>query len=208
MRLGVPRDYFTALLDPEVASAFERLCGGSRDAGAVLEDVAIRTPATSPPVYTHIVLPRRRRYHAKTLDSQPDDYTPNVRLGSRWAATSWPRTTCARCAAARCSRAKSTRRSSGHDALLLPTLPMPAPRLGVATVKLGGVEEPVRNMMLRLTQLFNVTGHPAITLPCGATTDGPADRRAAGRPAADEYARPAWRSQRGRARSRAQCTSR
>jgi len=30
----------------------------------------------------------------------------------------------------------------------------------------------VRNITLRLTQLFNITGHPAITIPCGATTDG------------------------------------
>jgi hypothetical protein len=48
----------------------------------------------------------------------------------------------------------------------------PRVRLGAATVKVGGVEEPVRNVSLRLTQLFNVTGHPAITIPCGATTDG------------------------------------
>ena len=27
-------------------------------------------------------------------------------------------------------------------------------------------------MMLRLTQLFNLTGHPAISLPCGNTPDG------------------------------------
>jgi Asp-tRNA(Asn)/Glu-tRNA(Gln) amidotransferase A subunit family amidase len=27
-------------------------------------------------------------------------------------------------------------------------------------------------MMLRLTQLFNITGHPAIALPCGAGADG------------------------------------
>ena len=39
-------------------------------------------------------------------------------------------------------------------------------------MKIGGVEEPVRNVTLRLTQLFNVTGHPAITIPCGKTTDG------------------------------------
>jgi aspartyl-tRNA(Asn)/glutamyl-tRNA(Gln) amidotransferase subunit A len=26
--------------------------------------------------------------------------------------------------------------------------------------------------MLRLTQLFNITGHPAITLPCGRTVEG------------------------------------
>jgi aspartyl-tRNA(Asn)/glutamyl-tRNA(Gln) amidotransferase subunit A len=49
---------------------------------------------------------------------------------------------------------------------------VPAVRLGAAVVKIGSVEEPVRNITLRLTQLFNVTGHPAITIPCGATTDG------------------------------------
>jgi aspartyl-tRNA(Asn)/glutamyl-tRNA(Gln) amidotransferase subunit A len=59
-----------------------------------------------------------------------------------------------------------------RDALLLPSIGVPAIRLGAATVKVGGVEEPVRNIMLRLTQLFNITGHPAITIPCGATTDG------------------------------------
>ena len=26
--------------------------------------------------------------------------------------------------------------------------------------------------MLRLTQLFNLTGHPAITMPCGVTNEG------------------------------------
>jgi aspartyl-tRNA(Asn)/glutamyl-tRNA(Gln) amidotransferase subunit A len=27
-------------------------------------------------------------------------------------------------------------------------------------------------MMLRLTRLFNLTGHPAVSLPCGVTTAG------------------------------------
>ena len=59
-----------------------------------------------------------------------------------------------------------------RDALLLPTLAIAAPRLGVPTVRIGSSDEPVRNVMLRLTQLFNITGHPAITLPCGTTPDG------------------------------------
>jgi Asp-tRNA(Asn)/Glu-tRNA(Gln) amidotransferase A subunit family amidase len=32
--------------------------------------------------------------------------------------------------------------------------------------------QPVRAMMLRNTQIFNVTGHPAISIPCGATPEG------------------------------------
>jgi aspartyl-tRNA(Asn)/glutamyl-tRNA(Gln) amidotransferase subunit A len=58
------------------------------------------------------------------------------------------------------------------DALVLPTLPIPAPKLGAETVRIGHVEESIRAMMLRNTQLFNLTGHPAISLPCGTTADG------------------------------------
>ena len=57
----------------------------------------------------------------------------------------------------------------GCDALLLPTLPIPAPVLGAATVDIDGTTEPVRAVMLRLTQLFNITGHPAIAMPAGTT---------------------------------------
>jgi Asp-tRNA(Asn)/Glu-tRNA(Gln) amidotransferase A subunit family amidase len=34
------------------------------------------------------------------------------------------------------------------------------------------MKEPVRAVMLRLTQLFNLTGHPAIVLPAGDGNDG------------------------------------
>jgi aspartyl-tRNA(Asn)/glutamyl-tRNA(Gln) amidotransferase subunit A len=59
-----------------------------------------------------------------------------------------------------------------HDALVLPTLPIPAPPIGAETVQVGSTREPVRNVMLRLTQLFDITGHPAIAMPCGNTSSG------------------------------------
>ena len=58
------------------------------------------------------------------------------------------------------------------DALLLPTLPIPAHKIGVTSVRIGATDENIRNLTLRLTQLFNVTGHPAIALPCGSTPEG------------------------------------
>ena len=58
------------------------------------------------------------------------------------------------------------------DALVLPTMPIPAPLLGAVNVRVNGNEEPVRPMMLRLTQVFNLSGHPALSLPCGLTGEG------------------------------------
>ena len=53
------------------------------------------------------------------------------------------------------------------DGLVLPTLPIPAPVIGAATVRVGHSDEAIRPLTLRLTQLFNLTGHPAVSLPCG-----------------------------------------
>ena len=49
---------------------------------------------------------------------------------------------------------------------------MTAPTFGTATVRLGGVEESTRNALLRLCQPFNLTRHPALTLPVPTAPGG------------------------------------
>jgi aspartyl-tRNA(Asn)/glutamyl-tRNA(Gln) amidotransferase subunit A len=69
-------------------------------------------------------------------------------------------------------RAAVDRALEGVDALFLPALAIGAPPLGAQSVTIDKRQEPVRATMLRLTQLFNITGHPAIAIPCGNGTDG------------------------------------
>jgi aspartyl-tRNA(Asn)/glutamyl-tRNA(Gln) amidotransferase subunit A len=68
--------------------------------------------------------------------------------------------------------AEVDRALEGVDALVCPALSIPAPPLGATTMPVRGGAENVRAAMLRCTQPFNVSGHPAIALPCGTTPDG------------------------------------
>ena len=169
-RFGIPRAYFLSLLDSQVAAAFDSACTRLADAGASLDEVDIPHAADIAPIYLHIVLAEAAAYHAKMLDSRADDYTPAVRirleLGRYILAEDYVRALHGRRVLIR----EVDEALHGRAALLLPALAMPAPKLGTTSVRLGGVEEPIRSAMLRLTQPFNVTGHPAIALPCGRTT--------------------------------------
>jgi aspartyl-tRNA(Asn)/glutamyl-tRNA(Gln) amidotransferase subunit A len=172
LRFGVLRGYFTALLDPQVAASYESTCARLADAGATLDNAEIAHAGDIAPIYLHIVLCEAAALHAKTLDSHADDYTPNVRIrlemGRYILAEDYVRALRGR----QLLIDEVDAALQQHDALLLPSLAVPAVRLGAAVVKIGSSEEPVRNITLRLTQLFNITGHPALTLPSGATGDG------------------------------------
>jgi aspartyl-tRNA(Asn)/glutamyl-tRNA(Gln) amidotransferase subunit A len=170
--LAIPRHYFLAVLDPQVAGGFDAACNRLREAGVTLTDVSIPHAGDVAAIYLHIVLTEAAVYHAKTLERRPDDYTPNVRLrleiGRYILGEDYGRAMRGR----ELIRREVDAALNGVDGLFLPAIAIPAPKIGVATVKLGATEEPVRNVMLRCTQAFNLSGHPAIALPCGATSDG------------------------------------
>lgn len=172
LHVGIPRRYFLDLLDDDVRATFERTLARLREAGARVSDVNIPHAELTAAVYLHIQLPESSAYHAVTLEREPGSYTPAVRLrlemGRYVLAEDYAR--------AQQGREVLTHEVdaalAGVDALMLPTLPIPAPTLGQGMVVLNGTDVPVRTAMLRLTQLFDVTGHPAISLPCGRTPAG------------------------------------
>jgi aspartyl-tRNA(Asn)/glutamyl-tRNA(Gln) amidotransferase subunit A len=172
LRLAVPRPYFCDLLDEEVRARFEEALDRLRSAGAHVDEVEIRHATDIATVYLHIVLGDAAAYHATTLETMPEKYTPPVRvrleMGRYVLAEDYVRALAGREVLGR----EVDAALALHDALVLPTLPIPAPALGANVVQIGAQSEPVRNVMLRLTQLFNVTGHPAISIPDGNTSTG------------------------------------
>jgi aspartyl-tRNA(Asn)/glutamyl-tRNA(Gln) amidotransferase subunit A len=170
--LGVPEPYFFEKLDADVRGLFSNVRGMLERAGHGVQDVAIAHAERTGDVYLHIVLPEAAWYHAPLLARHAERYSPGVRLrlemggyilGEDYARAMYARTMLRRAV---------DRALEGVDALMLPAMAIAAPPLGASSVEVDGISEPVRGIMLRLTQLFNVTGHPAIAIPCGRGRDG------------------------------------
>jgi aspartyl-tRNA(Asn)/glutamyl-tRNA(Gln) amidotransferase subunit A len=172
LRLGVLRGYFHDRLDADVRRGFAEAMAWLRQAGARTVDVTIPHASAISPVYLLASLPEAAAYHQSSVAGHPERYTANVRLriemGRYVLAEDYVRAQRGR----EVLRAEVDRALADVDALILPTLPIPAPPIGAATVDVEGTPEPVRAMMLRLTQLFNLTGHPAISIPCEPTQAG------------------------------------
>jgi aspartyl-tRNA(Asn)/glutamyl-tRNA(Gln) amidotransferase subunit A len=172
LRLRVLRRYFCEFLDDDVRGRFEEVLQRLATAGVRIEEAAIPHADTIVSVYQRIAPREAFLQHAATLDAVPERYTAPVRqrleIGRSVSNEDFLRALDER----EVLRADVDAALAGGDALVLPTMPIPAPRLGADMVRVGATEQPTRAMMLRETQLFNLTGHPAVSLPCGTTRDG------------------------------------
>ncbi|MBI4337773.1 MAG: Asp-tRNA(Asn)/Glu-tRNA(Gln) amidotransferase subunit GatA [Chloroflexi bacterium] len=185
LRVGVLGEYLEQA-DQEVADLVTRAVG-------VLEELGAHTEA--------VALPQAREYaaaagntiswseaasiHEEWLRSRPQDYGEDVRarfrLGAMLLAGHYHR--------AQRLRTLVQREMSGvmqrFDVLVSPTNPIPSPRIGEQVVKLRGREYPIfgpKATMPRFTRLFNLTGQPTASVPCGFTADGlPVGMQVAGR---------------------------
>ena len=170
--LGCPRPYFLDRLDDEVRAVFGRALSTLTAAGWRVQDAPVRHAQDGATICLHLVLSEAAAIHAATLERQPQDYTPPIRLrlelGRYVLAEDYVRAQHGRTVL----RREVDRALQGRDALVLPSLAIPAPPLGATSVDVGGEATSLRSIMLRLTQLFNATGHPAVSIPCGLTSAG------------------------------------
>jgi aspartyl-tRNA(Asn)/glutamyl-tRNA(Gln) amidotransferase subunit A len=167
-RLG---GYMEALLEPGVRRVYDATVERLRSGGALITTAELAHAEDIASIYLVISLAEGAAYHARTLEQCPELYDPSVRLrveqGRYILAEDYLR------ALAGCEviREEVSAALADTDALILPGSAITAPRLDQDTTTLEGAELPVRGLMLRLSQPFNLSGHPALVMPCGETTE-------------------------------------
>ncbi len=186
IRLGWPKHYYFDRVDEEVRHALESAAKEYERLGAVVEEVAL--PHVSDPDVPRslIALPEARAYHERMgwYPARAADYSEETRkrleMGAEVKATEYVRGWEIKQKFLADYNAAFER----MDAILAPAAPVAAPPIGAKTVTIGGQEEAVRSALLRLNRPQNLTGLPAISVPCGFTR--------AGLPIGMQLIAPAW----------------
>jgi len=172
VRLGRLGGYIEAKLHPDVRAGYESALERITRAGVAIAPRQLAHADEIAPTYASISLAEGAAYHSATLDRSPERYRAVTRerldQGRRILVETYLRALAAQDEI----RGDVDAALTDVDALVLPGMAIPAPVLGTDNITIDGVDEPVRPMMLRLTQPFNLSGHPAIVLPCGRTSDG------------------------------------
>jgi aspartyl-tRNA(Asn)/glutamyl-tRNA(Gln) amidotransferase subunit A len=172
LRIGKLAGYFFDRLDEDVERGVLGVIERLQLSGAMVSNVSIPHADDMAAIYLHLVFGDAAEYHARTLESRPQDYTAPVRLRLEMAryvlAEDYIRALRGKALIAH----EVDRALDGVDVLMLPSLAIPAPPFGAVTVPVKGGSEAVRTIMLRCTQPFNLSGHPAISIPCGTSRDG------------------------------------
>ena len=167
LRVGVPREYFFEIVEPEV----ERLV---RLAIATLEQLGARVEEVSLPHVGHaqvagnvIMSSEAAAWHTTWLRERPHDYGPDVlqriRGGLLVRATEYLHSQQMRTLIQQ-DFAQAFERV---DVVVSPTVPLVAPPIGRTLEPGGPLNVPPRLVANRTTVPCNLTGMPAISVPCG-----------------------------------------
>jgi len=170
-RLGWPKEYFFERVDPEIRRAIEVAAGVFKSAGARIEEVSLPHLGSSLEASANIALAEATRYHQSQgfYPSRADEYGADVssrlKMGTEVRAADYLQ-------AFDVKRQMESDFDSAFervDAILAPAVPIAAPLIGEVEAKIVGEKETVRSALVRLNRPANMTGHPAISVPCGFT---------------------------------------
>ncbi len=175
LRIGMPKDFYFDRLESEVRHCVEAAAKKFETLGARVEEVSLPHLARAVDQATNIVVAEASHYHESQgyfparAAEYGDDVRSHLEFGHKLLAVEYFRGLDARREIIEDFEAAFER----VDVILAPTTPITAPRVGETQVRVTGERETAtRAELLRLTRPANITGMPAISIPCGFTREG------------------------------------
>lgn len=172
LKVGVQPSFCYSGVDEEVEDALKNSLTLLEKLGARIVEVNLPSIELTSVVESVIITCEAASYHEENLRNRIGDYGDDVRplleAGAGFSAMHY----------LKAQRLRSIIQKEFAEAFkkidifALPACAVPAPRIGARTVLIKGMETDTQMALLRFTCPSNLTGLPAISIPCGLSKDG------------------------------------
>lgn len=172
VRVGVPRNFFYDRCQPAVLQGVQNALQRLQGTAFILEEVEIPCMQEAPEAQNVIIASEALHIHANMLRDEPTLYGDDVRrrleassqiTGNQYVWASEFRQYF-------CQQLMDVFKQV--DVLITPTTPLPATDLGQWKTHIRTLDVNIRGHLTRYTSPWNLSGLPAISIPCGLTPDG------------------------------------
>jgi len=172
MVVGVPKRQASEIIDAEMLEAFEEALRVLEREGAVVTPIEVPDHLLSRTAMWGISAPEIAEAHRDWIRNRPMDYSPTVRNlvvnGEFLPATEY----------VHAHRVRQVIRNAYAevmkkvDVIAMPVVPFPAWEVGAERVQIGPHDEALMPALTRYCPPFNMTGQPAVSVPCGFNRAG------------------------------------
>ena len=172
LRIGVVKEYFETEIDPAVATLTQQAITVLGELGAEIVEVSLPLYEYAQPISNAILSAEATAANRDILLSDGDKLYPQVRErleeGLFISAAEYLRAQQAR--QVFCQQVAGL--LNDVDLLAGPVEPVTAPKILERRIEIGGEALPAVPMLTKYTRVYNITGSPAISVPCGFGPDG------------------------------------
>jgi aspartyl-tRNA(Asn)/glutamyl-tRNA(Gln) amidotransferase subunit A len=167
LRVGVPREYFFEVVEPDVEKTVRAAIDVLSNLGARVKDISLPHVMHAQVAGNVIMSAESAAWHATWLRERPEDYGSDVLARIRggqliravdYLASQQMRTLV---------QADFRQAFEQVDVVVSPTVPLVAPPIGHTLEPGGPLHVVPRSIANRATVPCNLTGMPAISIPCG-----------------------------------------
>ena len=167
VRIGLPSSFCFDRLHPEIADAVRTATATLERLGAQLHDIDLPEMEPAFAAARGMIIADAAAVHRERLAERPDDFASDVRVWLRDGAAIRPHEYAGFLDCRRTWRRTVAERFRSVDLVLSPTVGMPAPRIAECEAMTE-----VTLDLTRLTTPWAFAGVPALSVPCGFSTEG------------------------------------